>query len=114
MKKLFLKKEKDDFFEFSLIPCFEQKSIYSTPSMDDIGIYRLMLENKVVYIGRGKVKSRTSSHRRFGLIYDNYEYSLLQDNEDAIRWEKYYIDDYLAEYGKLPLYNKIKGADIDK
>lgn len=73
------------------------------------GIYRYLLDNEIVYVGRGRFNERFSSSERDGWSFDKIEYSVLNDTEAEIRWESYWLDSHRNSLGRLPLYNRIAG-----
>lgn len=97
--------------EIIIAPCFELVGVPS--STEDIGIYKLYQDEKVVYIGKGKIKSRIDAHKKKGLLFNNTKYSILNSDDDCFYWESIHINSFVSSYGKLPIYNKIKGKKID-
>jgi hypothetical protein len=103
---------KDNCLYFDLIPCFENTDMNLINEFST-GIYRLLKKNEVVYIGKGKIKNRTISHKKNGLEFDKIEYSIIDSDEDCFKWESYHIEEYYNQNNRLPSYNKIKGIKID-
>lgn len=99
-------------YEISLAPCFENR-VYEKDQIpsDAKGIYRYLRENRIVYIGKGKIRERTNSPDRSFWDYDTIEYSIVEDDSDMLQWEKFWLDNHNEEHGKLPEYNKISGID---
>ena len=44
--------------------------------------------------------------------FDIIEYSLIEDEEEQFRWEAFWLDKFVEEHGKLPIYNRISGKAI--
>lgn len=75
------------------------------------GIYRYLDKGEVVYIGRGRIRSRLSSVERRDWKFDIIEYSNVLDNEKQMEWEAYWIRRHKEDnHGQLPYYNKIEGS----
>lgn len=111
-KKIYPSKIGINYVEFYLKPNFEHSSENSSPKEEEMGIYQLIKNKEIVYIGKGKIKNRVSSHKRNGLDFDFYKYSILLNDEDCIKLESEYIENYIYSNNQLPLYNNIKGANI--
>lgn len=74
------------------------------------GIYRYLDGDEVVYIGRGRIKSRLNEPERKDWKFNKIQYSVIEDDEKQIEWETYWIKRYKEDSGgKLPFYNKIEG-----
>ena len=95
----------------SLCPAFETRaSAASEISSDARGIYRYRRGDEIVYIGRGQIRSRLSAPERNEWDFETIEYSLVPDESRQQHWETYWLDRFVDEYGKLPIYNRIGGA----
>jgi len=96
-----------------LCPAFEERKARESTdiSSDARGIYRYVRESgEVVYIGRGDIRKRLISPEREDWDFDVVEYSIIEDPDQQIKWEKYWLDRYEEENkGELPFYNKISG-----
>jgi hypothetical protein len=96
-----------------LCPAFETRKARES---DDIpsearGIYRYVREDgKIVYIGRGDIRSRLKSPEREDWDFDTIEYSLIENPDEQVRWEDYWIEKYKGDNGDLPFYNSVSGA----
>ncbi|MEE9121970.1 MAG: hypothetical protein V3U56_11900 [Syntrophobacteria bacterium] len=119
-----LPKAKDRRFEpkkvgnlwvIELCPAFEhRKSRKSKDISSDLGgIYRYRRENgKIVYIGKGAIKNRLMLPERQEWDFDVVEYSIIEDPDQQVRWETYWIDRFKEENnGELPHHNKVSGAE---
>jgi len=96
-----------------LSPAFEiHVSHKSEIPADTRGIYRYKRNDEIVYIGRGIIKSRLNSPERNDWDFDIIEYSPLQSEEAQEKWEAYWLDQFVEQNGKLPLYNRIKGKQV--
>lgn len=73
------------------------------------GIYRYLHGEKVVYIGRGVIRSRANSSDRKDWVFDSIHYSLVPDERLQAKWEAYWIESFFSENSKLPEYNRIQG-----
>ncbi len=64
----------------------------------------------MIYIGKGCVRER---YREFGR--DNWGvtrigYSIIENDEEAYKWEAWWIDRFRTEHGgSLPLFNQVGG-----
>jgi hypothetical protein len=99
-------------YEISLAPSFEIR-VYDKSQLpsDAIGVYRYLRQNRVVYIGKGNIRDRANSLERSSWDYDTIEYSMVHDDIDILKWEKFWLDRHNEEFGRLPEYNKISGID---
>jgi excinuclease UvrABC nuclease subunit len=96
-------------WEAVLIPVFDRDVKTIPPMNDDIGVYRYLFDNQVVYIGQGNIKQRLASLERRDWVFDKIEYFLTQDGAEAITLEALYLEDFKKEYKRLPMFNKISG-----
>lgn len=97
-----------------LCPAFEIKRARESADIpsDLQGIYRYLRESgEIVYIGRGNIKERLMSLERKDWDFDKIEYSKVDNPDQQVKWENYWIDRYVEEFGKRPFYNKISGSD---
>ncbi len=96
-----------------LIPPFENKvsNISKIPS-EKKGIYRYLKDDEIVYIGKGIIKSRANSPERTTWEFDTIEYSIVEDPDKQAYWESYWLDRFVEENNRLPLYNKLSGKKI--
>ncbi len=100
----------DAMWVISLCPAFETRvSAGSEIPSEASGIYRYLRGNEIVYIGRGQIRSRFSSPARREWDFEIIEYSLIPDNEQQVHWESYWLDAFVEQHGKLPIYNRIAG-----
>lgn len=93
----------------TLIPTFEYSAKTKDVPNNINGIYRYKKSNEVVYIGKGKIRSRANSPERKNWIFDTIEYSIIEDSKKQSEYESYWLDVYSRETGGLPIYNKISG-----
>ncbi len=94
----------------SLCPAFEISVSHKSDIPSDVrGIYRYRRDDEIVYIGRGIVRSRLQAPERKEWDFDVIEYSQLQSETEQERWESYWLDQFVKQNGKLPLYNRISG-----
>jgi hypothetical protein len=105
--------EESGLFYVLLRPSFEHKIPFDKRNTlpDDLtGIYRYRDKTgSVLYIGKGNVKSRSNSPERREWGIHEIEYSSVPTDEDSLKWESYYIQTYLNEYGLRPPFNRILG-----
>ena len=73
------------------------------------GIYRYLHNGKIVYIGRGVIRSRANSPERKEWVFDSIHYSVVPDEKLQAKWEAYWIESFFTENSKLPEYNRIQG-----
>lgn len=96
-----------------LRPTFEKRTPFDdrlTIDPSARGIYRYKnSSDKVIYIGKGVIRDRAQSPERQKWQIKTIEYSICKSDNDAFRWEAYYINDYESKEGKIPPFNEIKG-----
>lgn len=95
----------------NLCPSFECRvgAIIQIPK-GTAGIYRYVRnDGEIVYIGKGQIKSRATSPERKDWDFDYIEYSIVNDESMQLKWEAWWLDKFVSEYGKIPFYNKIQG-----
>jgi hypothetical protein len=98
----------------ALRPSFENRvSHKSEIPAGTTGIYRYLRRKEIVYIGRGLVRSRVAVPDREGWDFDTMEYSSVADEHDQQKWETFWLDAFVSEHGKLPIYNRISGKRVD-
>ena len=90
-----------------LIPSFEYTAKVKEIPNSTVGIYRYKYGDEIVYIGKGKIKSRANSPERKKWVFDKIEYSIVKDNKKQSEYESYWLEAYKRETGSLPVYNKI-------
>lgn len=106
--KILVSKCESGMWVGSVHPTWQFKVSSRQPECGDIGVYRYLLENDVVYIGHGVIVDRMRESHRSLWVFDDVEYLILPKDE-AIKEEARLIDAYVAEFGKLPFYNKVSG-----
>lgn len=107
------KTEVGKIWAVQLAPAFEIKRNRepNNISNDEKGIYRYRRSGEVVYIGRGTILDRLRQPDRKDWDFDSIEYSLVENVDDQLKWEGYWIERFKEENnGKLPIYNKISGC----
>lgn len=108
-KKLKISKIEDNSIEIDLIPFFEHNSKITKLSTETTGIYCLLKNKEVVYIGKGLIQNRINEHKKNGLTFDDFNFSIIEDDKKCLYFESLHINSHIKNYGTLPLYNKIKG-----
>ena len=96
-----------------LCPAFEVKRARESEDIpsDAKGIYRYISGSEVVYIGRGNIRGRLRSPERQDWQFDIVEYSIVEDPDEQIKWEAYWLEKYKEDHdGKLPAFNSVSGA----
>ncbi len=83
-----------------------------TPKHKEIGAYKYISEGEVVYIGQGLLSSRFADHSLKEWVYDDIMYSVSSDKERLKKIESSLIKAHIDTNGKLPIYNRIKGANF--
>lgn len=75
------------------------------------GIYRYRdASGEVIYIGKGRIVDRFREPTRRAWNIETIEYSLVPNNDEQHRWEKYHLDRFAKEHnGYLPRFNKVAG-----
>ena len=113
--ELTYEKQGDYYFTF-LRPIFELIVNWenrNTIPDDARGIYRYVDKNEqVLYIGKGVIKQRASSPERSDWGVHKIEYSILDDENKALEWESYYLDQFRSSNGLLPPFNRISGHAV--
>jgi hypothetical protein len=101
-------------WSIQLCPAFEERRARESKDIPSNarGIYRYVTEGgEIVYIGRGDISTRLKSPERQAWQFDIVEYSIVDDPDQQVRWEAYWIDRYKDDHkGKFPVYNKVSGA----
>lgn len=101
----------DKMWVISLCPPFENRvSDRSAIPSDARGIYRYKRGDEIVYIGRGSIRSRLGSPERERWDFETVEYSLVSDEEAQAKWEAFWLDRFVEDNAKLPIYNRISGT----
>lgn len=105
----------EKLWEINLSPSFENKvSNVSKITSKVKGIYRYLKDKEIVYIGKGIIKSRANSPERQNWEFDTIEYSIIEDPERQSYWEAYWLDKFVEQNDRLPIYNKILGKNSSK
>ena len=99
----------DRMWVISLYPSFERRVSDRSDISHESGIYRYKRGDVIVYIGRGQIRSRLGSNDREKWDFETIEYSVVPDNDQQVKWEAWWLDRFVEEHGKLPLYNRISG-----
>lgn len=112
-KTAFAVKQEGKLWVIILCPAFEvslnRADVQKIPT-NARGIYRYMDDNKIVYIGKGYIKSRLNEEQRTSWKFTKIEYSVIDDEQDALYWENYWINMYKQDNNsELPFYNQISG-----
>jgi hypothetical protein len=73
------------------------------------GIYQYLDSNgEIIYIGKGVIKERLRAKRGdWGIV--EIQYSIMSNDDDAFKWEGYYLDKFKIHTGRLPHFNRING-----
>jgi hypothetical protein len=99
----------DSLWVISICPPFENRVSDKSDIPSDIsGLYRYKRGDEIVYIGRGQVRSRTQAFGREDWDFETIEYSVVQEAEQE-KWEAFWLDHFVRQHGKLPIYNRIAG-----
>lgn len=109
----FYPKKEGKLWTITLCPSFESRFARESQNIpkDAKGVYRYIREDgEIVYIGRGNVCGRLASPERESWDFDAVEYSLVEDPDQQIHWERYWLDKFKQAHGRLPFYNKVSGA----
>lgn len=110
----FIPKKEGKLWVITLCPSFELRYARESENIpkDAKGIYRYIRENgEIVYIGRGNIFKRLQSQERVEWDFDMIEYSVIDDPDQQIYWETFWIDKFREANERLPFYNKVSGAD---
>ena len=100
-----------------LMPAFEESAMPSQIGRLDPnvrGIYRYLSGDEVIYIGKGIVRDRYQQEsERASWRISKVEYSIIQDDQEALEWEAWWIDRFRNENnGRLPRYNRVGGVQL--
>lgn len=110
----FTPKKEGSLWVIQLCPAFEIRKARESADIpaDHAGIYRYLREDgEIVYIGRGPIKARLNSPEREMWTFDVVEYSVVDDPDQQVRWEDYWIERFKEDHnGEKPIYNKISGS----
>jgi hypothetical protein len=108
---------KSNLFKIFLRPMFEFKVKWSEKNRipsDVRGIYRYLDgQETIIYIGKGVIKDRAGQTERANWGVMTIEYSVIPTDQEALRWEKFYLDDFKNEFGALPAMNRISGQSLE-
>ena len=100
-------------FYITLRPTFEKSINFNDRNLIEAraqGIYRYLNTNgDVVYIGKGFIRDRANSQERSKWQIKTIEYSILQTEEESLKWEAFYLNEYESQHGSIPMFNEIKG-----
>ena len=109
--------KKNDCWFIRLRPAFERSCLYVDKSSIPVGvsgIYRYFDKNdSLLYIGKGVIRDRLDSSGRDQWGVHKIEYSIIQDEQECLKWESHYIREYLERFGIKPPYNRISGHKQD-
>ncbi|MEG8222424.1 hypothetical protein OSJ57_17615 [Sphingomonas sp. HH69] len=104
------KRDVSGMWTINLAPCFENVlRLKGEIGANETGIYRYMLGGEPVYIGRGVLTERMRQLDRTEWQHDRIEYSILNDSAAEAEWEAYWLQEFRAEHGRWPVYNRIGG-----
>ena len=109
----FFPKREGKLWVITLCPSFENRHARESQKIpkDANGVYRYLRESgEVVYIGRGAVLKRLQAPERAEWDFDVIEYSQIDDPDQQIYWESFWIDRFKDAHNRLPFYNKVSGA----
>ena len=98
---------REKVFVIQLFPSFERLVTLDELKDADAGIYRLISNGEVVYIGKGMIKQHRADKE-----FDKIEVSFVPLQEKQLEYESFHIDRYKKSYGRLPMYNRIAGHTI--
>jgi hypothetical protein len=106
---LILEDKKTGFLYVHLLPEFNHSVDIRPPVYDELGVYRYIFDNDIVYIGQGRIKDRIGDKQRESWQFDKIEYTILETPEECIKFESSLLDEFRQLNGKLPFYNRIGG-----
>ena len=114
-RRIVPRREKD-VFVLEVGPGFQEVANYPADVPSDAeGVYRYVRSSgdreEIVYIGRGKIRSRMQDPQREAWRYDRVEWSPVRGIEGQTEWEYNLLEVHKRKHsGKLPEYNKVSGA----
>ena len=72
-----------------------------------------MVDNKIVYIGKGVIRSRYNETGRSDWQFDLIQFSVIKDEQEQFKWESCWNNKFKqSNFDQLPLHDKISGRDI--
>jgi len=110
-QKLVVSKE-DGYWVARITPAFIYEIGVDNPKDDEIGVYRYLLNDEIVYIGKGQIKKRVSSPERKEWEFEKIQYSVLKTDDDCVIYESNLLNEHVKLFGSLPKYNRILGVKI--
>lgn len=94
-------------------PVFERSVLWKDKGLipeDVSGIYRYYSKaGDLLYIGKGWIKKRLTSPERQSWGIETIQYSILNSDEESLRWESFYLEEHKNRYGVLPPFNRVAG-----
>ena len=100
----------------SIAPAFENKVKRENSdqiSSKAVGIYRYLDNGEIVYIGKGQIRNRFNKKDRANWIFDEIQYSIVNDTDTQFYWEKFWIKNFKSQNIVRPRYNKNDGVKND-
>ncbi|MEK9698922.1 MAG: hypothetical protein VW270_24310 [Candidatus Poseidoniales archaeon] len=74
------------------------------------GIYRYLDDDKsIIYIGKGAIRARAQQDDRKDWDIKFIEYEVIESDDEAYKWESYYINEFRQNTGYLPTFNRVAG-----
>ena len=66
-------------------------------------------EKRIIYIGKGNIKSRIKDHLAKDWDIFRVDYSVIKDNDEMFKYESYHLEQYKKDNGAYPPLNIIGG-----
>lgn len=114
--KRFPLRRENDLLVIDVGPGFQEVANYPADVPSEVeGVYRYIRSDEgrdeVVYIGRGRVRSRMQDPQREAWRFDRVEWSAVDGIEAQTEWEAVLIEAHKkSNSGRLPEYNKVSGS----
>jgi hypothetical protein len=100
----------DKLWIITLRPSFERAAQLPQDLPSEMtGIYRYVVGDEVIYIGKGNIRERAMDSSRREWKYDRIEYSRVANDDEQFKWEEWWLQWHESRHGKLPLHNRIGG-----
>lgn len=113
-RRIFLEFDEDlNLWYLPLVPSFEFKTNEIRNLVSAPGIYQLVLDQEIRYIGESNnLSRRIKEHLKEDIIsFDEVRYSVMNgiSDDERKKWESFHISKYVNEKGALPPFNTING-----
>ena len=113
-EKKFVAFKRNTLYGIRIRPSFEFKVTFDNKGKINSnlnGIYRYLdSKDKIIYIGKGNIRSRLNVIGRDKWEIKTIEYSVVKNDDEQYKWENYWIEKHKESYSNsLPEFNRISG-----